>query len=487
MVGGLTYHTIYASDIIGNIQYIEKGRCEYIMYTGRTTIYTSEKVITDENIANVMLEIQNTFDANSLQCASLYKYYKGEQPILHKENEVRPDINNIIIENRANEIISFKTGYLMGEPIQYVSRGGDKKQTKLINLLNTYMNYDSKASKDKELAEWFYICGTAYRIIVPNQVGSPTPFSTYVLNPMNTFVVYSNDIYKEPVLGGVVIKSTNVPTETIYSVYTKDTYYELDETYQIITKKPHILGRVPIIEYPANNARLGAFEIVITILDAINRLQSDRLDAIDNFVQALLVIKNAQLEEGQSLSDIKKQGGLYLPKDADVEYLTQELDQQQTQTLADTMYEAVLTITGMPNRNEKYSAGDTGVAVQLRNGWSSAEARAKDQELMFKQSEMRLLEIACDLMNTIDKSKIDLRDIDIRFTRRNYENIVEKSTVLTTMLANTKIHPKLAFDFCGMFPDSDLAYTMSKEYYDTELDKQTKQLEEVEKVEVYEE
>ena len=32
------------------------------------------------------------------------------------------------------------------------------------------------------------------------------------------------------------------------------------------------------------------------------------------------------------------------------------------------------------------------------------------------------------------------------------------------MLKNTKIHPRLAFEHCGLFVDSDLAYTMSAEY-----------------------
>ena len=56
--------------------------------------------------------------------------------------------------------------------------------------------------------------------------------------------------------------------------------------------------------------------------------------------------------------------------------------------------------------------------------------------------------------------------MEIRFTRRNYENIQSKAQVLTTMLANDKIHPRLAFEHCGMFVDAELAYKESMEYYD---------------------
>ena len=65
-----------------------------------------------------------------------------------------------------------------------------------------------------------------------------------------------------------------------------------------------------------------------------------------------------------------------------------------------------------------------------------------------------------------DLSDLDLKlsAIDIRFTRRNYENISEKANVLTTMLNNPKIAPILAFIHCGMFSDPQVAYKMSMEY-----------------------
>lgn len=82
------------------------------------------------------------------------------------------------------------------------------------------------------------------------------------------------------------------------------------------------------------------------------------------------------------------------------------------------------------------------------------------------------------ITNTL-KSDINLKlaDIDIRFTRQNYENIQEKSQVLTTMLNNDKIHPRLAFQHCGMFSDPELAYTMSKEYAEEKQEKDVAELE----------
>lgn len=100
----------------------------------------------------------------------------------------------------------------------------------------------------------------------------------------------------------------------------------------------------------------------------------------------------------------------------------------------------------------------------MRDGWEVAEAKAKDTELMFRRSEKQMLRIALKIANNLSDISLEVSDIDLRFTRRNYENISNKATVLTSMLANAKIHPKLAFQHCGLFPDAELAYKVSAEY-----------------------
>lgn len=100
----------------------------------------------------------------------------------------------------------------------------------------------------------------------------------------------------------------------------------------------------------------------------------------------------------------------------------------------------------------------------MRDGWSAAEARAKDTELMFKQSEKKFLRIVIRIANTLRDMSLKLSDIEIRFTRRNYENIQEKAQVLISLLSSDKVHPRLAFEHSGLFVDPEVAYTMSKEY-----------------------
>lgn len=86
---------------------------------------------------------------------------------------------------------------------------------------------------------------------------------------------------------------------------------------------------------------------------------------------------------------------------------------------------------------------------------------------MYKAAEKEVIKIMLRICRTVGDLKIKRSSINIRFTRRNFENILEKAQVLTMLLGCDKVHPQLAFSHCGMFVDSELAYTMSKEYYDS--------------------
>ena len=92
---------------------------------------------------------------------------------------------------------------------------------------------------------------------------------------------------------------------------------------------------IPIVEYPLNNARLGAFEIVLPLLDAMNNVDSNRLDGVEQFIQALMLFHNVDITS-KDYQELRAEGAIKF-KDidpqfkAEIEYLTAELNQTQTQ------------------------------------------------------------------------------------------------------------------------------------------------------------
>ena len=436
-------------------------------YFGREVIYTSETLIDRTNVLDVLRQAIRVHNKNVLEINYLYEYYKGRQPILRREKVIRPEINNRVVENHAREIVDFKRGYVFGEPVQYVRRGDTPGVADRISQLNEYMFSEDKSTKDAELAEWFYICGTAYRMILPDPWvelrDEACPFEMDVLDPRSTFVVYHNGFGKRPAMGATSV--INSDGDVVYTVYTPQHWFTITGD-QIIAEGAHSLGGLPIIEYPADNARLGSFESVLDLLDGLNTVTSNRLDGIEQFVQAFMKFINCDIDEDEfralkELGAIKIKGEPGNP--ADVSIVSSEVDQSQAQLTKDDLYQMVLIICGMPDRKSGRSTGDTGQAVMLRDGWSAAETRAKDSEMVFKRAEKQFLKIALHIIREAQGISIQLNDIDIKFTRNKTDNLLVKTQGLQNML-EAGVHPLIAITHSGLFSDPEQTYLDSTIY-----------------------
>ena len=457
---------------------------------GRTPILTPETEVTRENIIDILHRAIPVFEKNANDCQYLYNYYKGKQPILDRVKEIRPEICNTIVVNRAYEIVTFKTGRFLYKDILYVNRSDET--TDEVNALNSYMYSDGKCGKDRELVDWIHICGHGYRMTLDAPAADGTPFHTYTVEPMRAFVVRRDTYDRKPILG--VYYSFYVDKDKtkhkVYTCYTENMVYTV-ENYEIKEETPHLLGFIPIVEYPANYARLGCFEMVIELLDAINLATSNRQDGLEQFIQALLVFKNIDLEEGD-VGKLKQEGAICIPAESDVDYLVHELNQSQTQTLVDDLYQAVLTICGMPNRQSgSTSTSDNKGAVVLRDGWSAAATAVKETRQYFEASERETLNIVLRLFNIYrdadikDRKALAISDIEVHFDEGEYENMLEKAQVLQMLLASEWVHPKDAFAFSNISADPEAAYLSGKEFHDSQEQKKVDELMETNDVRIH--
>ena len=437
-------------------------------FTGRRMIYTDVDAITDENINAVVEQAYITHLANRSDIDYLYQYYKGNQPILYKVKEIRPEINEKIVINLANEIVSFFVGYLVGKPIQYVSSVADLSVSEAVARLNDMMRNEGKVTKDRRLVEWQMICGTGYRLVLPKERrGEKVPWRFYTMNPLNTFVVYANDFTERPMLG--VSYKTDQYGNITFTAYTEDKVYTILKGTGEYTFVNNPLGDIPIIEYPANSARLGAFEVVLTICDAVNELDSNRLDSVRQFVESLLGVYNAEFDEDVTANTIRQAGMVQLKSmgdvPADLKVISEKLDQTNTETLKQSLIKMIREIVGMPSQSDgNNSDSSNNGAIILKNGWQGAETRAEAYEAIFYEPEMKFLQMVSDIADSQGALEFDANDIDIRFTRRNYEDILAKSQTLTTLLQAPFVAPRFAYEASGLFPDTEGAVQAGLEW-----------------------
>jgi SPP1 family phage portal protein len=441
---------------------------------GRKMIVSSRKRIdtADEAIEelNKALPIHNQ---NRREIDYLYHYVSGDQPILYRKKEVRPEIKNDIVENHALEITRFMTAQNYGEPIQYVSVNDDNGISAEIDKLNNYMKTRSKDYHDIVLGDWQSTCGTAYRetwSLTRDEVDDGEPmFNMESPDPRENFIIYSSAKGKPPLMSVSILKDEK--DRTVYYCTTKSYVYCICEG-KIVPKESSINGhgRITLVEYPNNPRRLSDIEITITMQDAINNIQSNRVDGVEQFVQAFIKFVNCDIDENTFLN-MCKMGALKVKTvnpsmPADVGSVSSELNQEQTQTLKDDLYKNMLIIEGMPSR-EQNTGGDTGQAVYLRNGWDFAEQRAKIDEPVTKRSEREFLKIVLNILKTKQQISSDLTidDIDIKITRNKTDNMLVKAQALIYLLEKG-IHPKIAIQTCDLWGDPEKTYTVSKPYLD---------------------
>ena len=451
---------------------------------GRKKIHTDEVEVTAQNIAAIVDLAMNTdHAANRNEMEYLFKYERGLQPVIDRQKTIRPEIKNIVIENHASEVVDFTVGYQAGNPINLVARSVNaelKHSDKRILKINEMLAEENKQAKDIELFRNFHIAGIAYLMVLPkdNMTGT-SPFDLLVLDPRNTFIVYSNDAYERPMVA--VTYSVLQNGSKRVTAYSDDYIYEFgvdasgaSNGFKMV---PNILRMIPIIEFSANSDYAGCFEKAIPLMDAINDINSNRVDDIEQFVQSILWLHNAELSE-DAKEELKNGGGILQTKsvgngaDAKVVYLTQTLNQNETQTYVDYLYKQILQICGVPSR-EKSSGGNTGSAMYLSNGYEQAESRAKAMESMYGRSMLQVVELIlriCKLSVNVDSDvkELETRFIDIEFSRDRTYDLASRTNALATLI-NIGVEPLHAMRTVDLFNDVETVYHDSSERIDEAL------------------
>lgn len=430
---------------------------------GRKIAYTSVETITPENVVKVVGSCIGVFNSNKPVISYLWNYYKGDQPIRYRKKVSRDDIVNKIVENHAYEFVQFKTGQTYGEPVQYISRRDNERVNKKVDELNDYMIDADKQMKDIASGEWQSAVGTSFK--AAQNASGEIPFRIVSPSPLNTFVIYSKRT-EEPLLA---VQELTDEEGKLYKLCFSENMEFVIKNSELVEWKLHAFGDIPIVEYPNNAERISDIELVIDILDAMNNMQSNRMDAIEQFVQSWVKFVNCDVDEEQ-FQKMKMLGALVVKSNngenkADVDIMTQELNQTESQVAKDDLLENALLISAIP-KLEGNTGGDTQGAVQLRNGWDMAKARAKLHDPLVRASEKRLVKVVLNILRISGHDLgITTRDFDVQISHSPTDNMAVKCQSLQYLL-QCGINPLIAISTVGLWGDAEKVFLQSKPYLD---------------------
>ena len=449
---------------------------------GRLDIYASYDDITEENVVSELNTALPYHVQNLLQEDFLYWYRRNVQPILNRSKEVRPEILNIVQENHADEIVTFKNGYMLQKPAVYCARSIEAKDK--VNKLNEYLYRSMKHVADNKTVDWFHTVGKGVILVEPDRDGDPeVPVHAYALDPRSAFVVYSLKPGNEPVMGVNMVVNDGIAK---FDVFTKKNVYHLTggatgrmlstqvnsdflaTAVSVDSVEPNPLGLIPIIEYRYNNVNMGAYEAVIPLLDEINNIVSNACDGIEQFIQSLAVATNCEFPEGTTSNDIRKAGMIVLKSvgenKADFKILSQPLDQSQTKVLIDHLKTEAMRICSMPILNENGSVDHTtGSSILASSGWYQADCAARNTEDLFIESNKQFDRIFVEILRRRGLLDISLSDFELHIDRGETINVQAKAQAFQTLLA-AGMHPELAAKKSGISNDPVADIEKSEKY-----------------------
>lgn len=350
----------------------------------------------------------------------LNKYYDGEHKIL--ERSLSSDLlpNNKIVANHAEYITDMATGYVFGTPITYSGDGADE-------LNNIFTDIDED-SHNNELAQDMSIMGIGYELLFMNDDEVPYP-ELAVCSPLNSFLVCDTTVKQKPLFGVTYFEKRDIEDQLKgydISIYTEDKIYHYftqdikSKVFELKDEEEHYFNGIPLIEYRNNKKLRGDFEGVITLIDAYNLLQSDRINDKEQVVDALLAVIGASLGDdeeekiktGRLLKELKI---IELDEGGDAKWLVKNLNETEIEVLKKSLKDDIHEFSKTPCLTDENFVGNaSGIAMKYK--LLGFEQLGKTKERYFKQGLRQRLKLMSNIEN-IRAKNIDSSNIDIAMKR----------------------------------------------------------------------
>jgi SPP1 family phage portal protein len=368
----------------------------------------------------------------------LFNYYIGKHDILDRKKENDGVKNNKVMINHAKFITDTNVGYLLGNPVDYqvgVDRETKKPLYDIQPILDAYKKQTIN-DLDTEIAKDISIFGVQYEYVYANENAEPRSCE---LDNRNTIIVYDDTVEHNKLFGINYRKIYEGETFKHYEIIYADknvkrTYISTDKNLTMQgDEEPHAFGDVPFIEYKNNPEYLGDFEEVISLIDAYNILQSDRVNDKEQLVDAILCMYGMDFDDEQAkmLKDSRMLANI--PADGKVEYLVKQLNENEVDVLRKTIETDIHKISMVPNMSDANFVGNSsGVAIKYK--LLAFEQNIKNKERYMEKGLMERFKLYNNFLVTQSKmQEVPIEEVDAVFKRNLPSNDLEISQMINNL------------------------------------------------------
>ena len=389
-------------------------------------------------LPQALLRCLDEHAAQAERLERLRAYYEGRHAI---EGRMRASglPNSRLAHGFPRYISTMAAGYLIGDPVRYIAV--DPEQRAALQAVTAAYARCAIDSVDAELARDASVYGRGVELVFAD--GQAEPRSA-ALEPGEAFVVYDDTVEARPLFGvhtSPRLGPDGAPTGRRVDVYT-DTLrlrYDLEKPEDIAKAAPtevrrHFFGSVPLVEYWNDEDERGDFEGVLSLIDAYDELQSDRVNDKRQFVDALLLLYGCTLETdergrtpGQQLREDK---ALALPdSDAHAEWLCKQLNEADTEILRQALKQDIHKMSLVPDlTDEQFASNISGVAMRYK--LLGLEQLTRIKERWFREGLRARLGLYACFMRRKGFADINPASVRIQFTRALPVNELEIAQTL---------------------------------------------------------
>lgn len=323
-------------------------------------------------------------------------YMDGRHQILRRYFEDSSIPNNRLVANHAEYISTILVGYVHGAAVSYSGDGSVALQ----ELFEETEEESHNAELGMDVSEF----GRGYELVYMNSDEIPFP-ELAVLSPFTTNVVCDTTVKHKCMFAFSYMEEADINdrctgyTITVYCKGFTDTItcsnLRNAATYRLVSREQSYFGKVPVTEYRNNKKGRGDYEGVLTLIDAYNLLQSDRINDKEQLADALLAIESGSLgddeeERSETAALIRKEKILELDHGGKAYWVVKNMNEDQVEVLKRSIKNDIHEFSQVPClTDENFVGNSSGVALKYK--LIGLEDKGKTKERYFKRGLKRRL------------------------------------------------------------------------------------------------
>ena len=460
-------------------------------------------------IVNTLM-IEKIIEGQTERYKKCFDFYEGKEPITTFREAY--DYQSKVI-NIAKPIVDIATQTFIGELPDIITSGKNSEKDK-ISVLDQKLYDRQFADHIYEACHYSSKCGTGF-LALYNKEGDTFP-RFRELNPKFADCIYDCSLAMEHIMSYCIVESNNAdagqPSQTkwIIYVYTKTRMYAYESslTYLPQTTKPqaikqmlcvpylawksvgldgketetnyieHGFGDIPIVEFPNNAEYKGDAECVFDLIALYNEIQNNRCKNVYDVVNYILFLKNVRLgneEETNKAIELLKKYHI-LPSEGenvDAKFLSNPLNQDQMQTLANNIKDLIHLISRVPDLSSvdfSQNASDPIIKITTKPLLDLCSDKEKKCTEPYRRVLTMVLEWCKKNDSNFEEYDVDLSKTKLVYTHALPSNDSDMITMITNLQNSGMANPEVLLQNLSFIPSvHDYIKGMTK--WNEEVDK----------------